>query len=427
MTARIDRRLLVVSPHFPPSSTADMHRVRMLLPYLEEHGWGVEVLAVSPDQVAAPLDPWLEEGFPPGIPVHRVNAIGLGASRLPGLGTLGMRALPALDAAGNTLLARGHFDLVYFSTTMFEVHMLGPRWQRRHGVPFVMDFQDLWVSDYYREHPDVVPPGGRFKYALASRVHRWMEPRVLARCAGITSVSPEYPRVLGERYPSLTSLRCLVQAFPGSTRDFERLSVPRSSRDPARENWVYVGRGGNDMATALRALFLALRDHATPELRERLRLQFIGTSYAGGQATVMPIAAEYGMESVVEEIPDRVSYSDALARISGADALIVPGSDDPGYTASKIYPYLLARRPMLAVFHELSSVVDVMSKAGGGVCVPFASDEDVAAIAVRIKERWLDVEAYRRPVPLDLEAFEPYGEKRCAAELASFLHRCAGD
>jgi hypothetical protein len=426
------KRVLIVSPHFPPSSTADMQRVRMLLPFLGANGWQAEVLSVAPAQVAAPLDPWLVDGLPRDVPVHRVEALGRRHARIPGLGTLGMRALPKLAAAGDRLLARGNFDLVYFSTTVFEVHLLGPRWKRKHGVPFLMDFQDLWVSDYYREHPDVVPPGGRLKYALASALHRWMEPRVLRHCSGITSVSPDYPRLLARRYPWLPTLPSLVQGFPGAMRDLERLPPQDDGRplfggNDGLRHWVYVGRGGADMGKALRALFRALRDHTTTTFRESLRLHFIGTSYAAagtGTPTIAPIAAEFGLEALVRESPDRIDYSRTLACLRAADALLVPGSDDPAYTASKIYPYLLAGRPLLAVFHARSTVVDLMGRAGGGVCIPFDSDQSELQIADRIAREWLASRAYERAIPLDREAFAPHSDDRCAAELAGFLSSC---
>lgn len=424
------RRLLIVSPHFPPSSTADMQRVRMLLPFFARNGWQVEVLAVSPQFVAAPVDEWLEEGLPHEVPIHRIHAPALRWSRVPGLGSQGMRSLPALGAAGNRLLSEGRFDLVYFSTTMFEVHVLGPRWKARHGVPFVMDFQDLWVSDYYRDHPEVIPPGGRLKYAVASMLHRVMEPRVLRRCTGITSVSPGYPKGLVSRYPWLAGVPTLVQGFPGAPSDLQRLpstsELPFARADGLR-HWVYVGRGGADMGRALRSLFAALRDHCDDALRQSLRLHFIGTSYAAhgtGAKTIEPIAEEFGLGHIVDESPDRIHYSRTLACLRAADALIVPGSDDPAYTASKIYPYLLAGRPLLAVFHERSTVVDLMRKAGGGVCVPFATDEPMADIAARIARDWLAPHAYDHPVPLHAVAFEPHSDVHCAAELSAFLHAC---
>ena len=71
------RRLLIVSPHFPPVNTPDMQRVRMLLPFFRPNGWRVEVLAVEAERVTpAPLDQWLADGLPEGCGV-RVG-IGLG-------------------------------------------------------------------------------------------------------------------------------------------------------------------------------------------------------------------------------------------------------------------------------------------------------------------------------------------------------------
>ena len=117
--------LLIISPHFPPTNAPDMQRARTILPFLREQGWEAEVLAVKPEQVAAPQDPWLSEGLPADVPVHRVAALGLGWWRMPGLGTLTFRALGALRRTGDTLVRTGRFDLVYFSTTQFGVHTLG--------------------------------------------------------------------------------------------------------------------------------------------------------------------------------------------------------------------------------------------------------------------------------------------------------------
>ena len=428
------KRVLLVSPHFPPVSTADMHRVRMLLPFFEGNGWQAEVLTVDPRQVAAPLDPLLEAGLPAGLRVHRVPALARAWSRLPGLGTLGLRCLPALARAGDHLLSRGQFDLVYFSTTVFEVHVLGPRWWRRFRVPFAMDYQDAWVSDYYRDNPGVPVPGGRVKYRLASQLHRWMEPRVLGTCAGITSVSPDYPRQLARRYPlAMASMPTLVQGFPGAPRDFERLPHPAPGQAPfdpgdGAIHWVYVGRGGPDMQHALRAFFRALRDSGDPALLRALRLHFIGTSYAAagtGARTVAPIAEEFGLAGMVRESPDRISFTLTLWCLRNAHALIVPGSDDPAYTASKIYPYLLARRPMLAIFHRRSSVVDLLARTGGAVCVPFDSGQPAETLAGAIARDWLQSGAHARVADLDMAAFAPYTDAGCAVAMSAFFETCA--
>ncbi len=422
-------RVLIVSPHFPPSSTPDMHRVRSLLPYLRGHGWEATVLAVEPEQVGGTEDPWLAEGLPHDVPVHRVKALGLGWARVPGLGTLGFRALPALARAGDRLLSVGGFDLVYFSTTVFEVHMLGPRWKHRFGVPFMMDYQDPWVNDYYREHPEVSPPGGRLKYALADRLHRRMEPHVLRYCAGITSVSPAYPEQLARRYPWLVKLPTLIQPFPGSQRDFDRLGVTQGGNehfDVADGNihWVYVGVVIPGMFPALRALFKAINTAFPAQERSRLRIHFLGTSYAPcglGKHRVIPLASEYGLDDCIDERCDRIPYLDALRCLTTADALLAIGSDDPGYTASKIYPYLLARKPLLAIYRAESSVVSLLREVGGAVCVEQAAQINEDALAEEIAKDWLSQRQFAQLAPLDMAAFQTYTDRSCAAVLCEFF------
>jgi len=464
-------KILIVSPHFPPTNAADMQRVRLILPYLKGVGVDAEVLVVEAEQVASPNDPWLVPGLPPDVPIHRVRALGLKWGKIPGLGILSFRSMGALRRKGDELVGSGRFDLVYFSTTQFGVHVLGPYWKKRYGVPFVMDYQDPWVNDYYWEHPEVTPPGGRLKYAISSCMSRRNEPRVLRECSGITSVSAAYPQQLEKRYDFLKilsrgrgsrdegrgpasdeqhyesfiklstvdarrstqskSLPSLIIPFPGDGRDFERVrseGVTQKVFDPKDgfRHWVYVGRGGKDMETSVRGLFKAIKHYGNEDeaLFKKLRIHFIGTSYAGagrGVKSIEPIAIEEGVGEIVSEYPDRIPYSETLRCLLDADALVVPGSNDSAYTASKIYPYLLAGKPLLAVFHENSSVVSLIRSVGGGVVIPFATGEGVESIAERIRFEWLVNQQYERLVPLDREAFAPYTARAQAGQLAKFF------
>ena len=43
------KKLLIVSPHFPPINAPDMQRIRMSLPYYRKCGWDPVVLTVDDD------------------------------------------------------------------------------------------------------------------------------------------------------------------------------------------------------------------------------------------------------------------------------------------------------------------------------------------------------------------------------------------
>ncbi len=237
--------------------------MRQSLPYFRDSGWEPTVLALRPEQVEAPVDPLLEASIPDDLDVRRLDAVDVRLTRRIGLGNMDLRALPYIMREGGRLLASGGIDLVYFSTTAFLLMGLGPRWKRKFGVPYVVDLQDPWVSDYYSGDGAPPPPGGPAKYAAIQWLARRLEPRVMREAAHIISVSPAYPKMLQERYPEIDDHRFTVLPFGAPERDFEVLEsegVTQSVFDPqdGKRHWVYVGRGGGDMAKALEAFFAAI-------------------------------------------------------------------------------------------------------------------------------------------------------------------------
>lgn len=382
------KRVLIVSPHFPPINAADHQRARIAIPFLPQHGWQPVVLAVAPEFVEAPRDEWLLRTLPDNLEVHRSRALPVSWTRRLGMSTLGPRCRGHLKKLGDRILQQGDIDLVYFSTTQFPVLRLGPEWRRRHGVPYVVDLQDPWVNDYYRQHPEVRPPGGRLKYAFASAAARRDEYRCLRDAGAVTVVSPKYTADLQQRYSDLNTSRFTTLPFGASERDFQLAGahpVPQSyiNFDDGHQHWVSVGRGGDDLRFSLQSLFRAFRQglETLPELRN-VRMHFLGTDYAASdrvRPTVSPIAAEEGVGEFVSERPQRIPYSETLACLRRADRLLICGSNDRGYNPSKVGVSLLSGRPILAILHQESPAADPLRQAGQE-CVTFArEDEDLTA------------------------------------------------
>ena len=432
----MSHRVLIISPKFPPINAADHQRVRMSLPYFQEFGWEPWILTVRPDRVEAVNDPLLTKTVPAQIPVTQINALPTQLTRRLGLGDLGWRCLPYLQKTGHQLLASGKFDLIYFSTTVFLTMALASHWQQRFGIPYVLDFQDPWLSDYYGRSSPTQPPGGWLKYQFAQWVARTQEPQAMRRVSQIISVSPAYPKMLRQRYPWLSENQFTVLPFGAPEMDFERLpalQVRQSIFDPndGKRHWVYVGRGGKDMELALRALFSAIHSERQrhPEAWNNIRLHFVGTSYAPpAQAvkTVEPIAQELGIADLVAEYPQRLPYFESLQLLVESDAILLIGSDDPSYTASKLYPCILARKPIVAIFHYQSSVVGVLEQCQAGQAVTFrATDhpEDLVKDVIA-KLNWL-LSSSKGTVPkTNWSAFQPYTAREMTRQQCAVFDRC---
>ena len=429
-------RVLIVSPHFPPINAADHQRVRISLPYLEQFGWEAHVLAVRPDCIEGAIeDSFLFKTIPSSIPVTYTRALPIQQTRKLGLGSLGLRSFPYLLKAGDRLLQRQKFDLVFFSNTVFTSMSLGSRWQERFGVPYVLDFQDPWLSDYYKQPGVGSPPGGRFKYGFSQFQAKLLEPRAVTQASHIISVSPAYPKILQQRYPSLDPDRFTVLPFGASERDFEllpSLQIQQQIFDPhdGKRHWVYVGRGGSDMALALKALFSGIHvdRERYPERWNSVQLHFVGTSYAPkGRAikTIAPIAQEFGVADLVEEITDRIPYFEALQTLVDSDAILMIGSNDSSYTASKLYPCVLARKPILALFHQESSVVPILEACRAGRAVSFSNSSNPQTLlsAVTTQLEWLFSLPKHHQPDIDWKAFQPYTAYEMTRQQCAVFHQ----
>lgn len=385
----------------------------MSLQYFAEYGWTADVLTVKADHIRGNQDPLLAQTLPRDLKVFSAGAFPAGISRLFGVGSVALRAFWHLWRLGNRLLSQQRYSLVFFSTTLFPVLALGPLWRKRHGVPYVLDLQDPWVNDYYKRS-GVRPPGGPLKFGLSQLIAHVLEPEAVRQASAIVCVSPEYPRTLSSRYPWLRETVCSVLPFGGAEKDFAVLdehAVRQQIFDggDGQIHWVYAGRGGADMAYAARALFRAFRRarETEPERFGKVRMHFIGTDYApgsSGRKTIAPLALEEGVADAVEEITERVPYFQVLRCLRDADALLVIGSNDPGYSASKIYPYVLAAKPLLVIVHEESGVVDMLSSTRAGTLVTFRGPEGEDVTAAAIGSQW----------------FEHYGEGRAVADWPAF-------
>jgi hypothetical protein len=410
------RRLLIISPHFPPINAADMHRVRHSLPYFADFGWQPTVLAVDPDRVDGTRDDLLLRTVPDAADVRHVGAFAEGWTRSLGVGNPALRSLLHYAVAGSRIIGREGVDLVYFSTTQFPVAVLGRLWKALHGVPYVIDVQDPWLSDHHLRRPKSERPP---KAWWAYQMHRVLEPIAMTGVDGIVSVSDGYVDTLTERYDAVRRERCRTIPFGAAGVDFDVLDEaqvdnPFFGPEDDAINVAYVGRAGDDMDQAARGLFRALARGLDrhPDLFGRLQLFFIGTRYAPdgeGRPALAPIAREYGVADHVTEQTDRIPYFQAMNVLREADMAVLLGSTDPQYTASKLYPYILARRPLLAVFNENSSVVDVLRDTGAGTAATYRTETDAESLSTAVLDAWTPM-LRRLPYVPDThwDAFAPY-------------------
>lgn len=440
--ARVDwlemKRILMVSPHFPPDSSAATHRLRLLGSYLKEFGWMPTILTVDPRDYESRIDAELLALVPRDLDVVRVRAWSPSWTRRLGFGDLGLRAYAALRSACQRLLEETEHHCFFVTIYPSYPALLGPFVKRHARIPFVLDYQDPWVSTW----GSTVGPGTNGAPDLRSRLSRRLatvlEPIAVRSADAITAVSEGTFRAVQERVPAARGIPCVEIPVGGDRADYEYLrSHPREDSTGVDGDGTvvlsYVGTLLPQGFSTLRAFLgavSALRERA-PSLYAKLRVQFIGTSnqtHGALAERVVPEARRMGVEDVVREEPGRINYLDALNVLARSSAILLMGSSERHYTASKLYPALLAERPILAIFHEESSVVSILRRVVRSPAARLVTYDDGNRAEARTEAIF---EALRSLVErpdyerscVDLDAIDEFSARSMARRLSGLLDR----
>jgi hypothetical protein len=425
------KNVVIVAPDFTPSSYPPALRARFFAQHLPEFGWNPIVLTTDPRHYEWTVDPENEKLLDPALEVVRTGALPIQWTRKLGFGDVSLRTLWPHWRALNEICRQRKVDLIFISVPPNFPIVLGRLTRARFGIPYILDYNDPILTDDYWKLPRAkLPP----KWPVVRAVFRILEPFALRRVDQIVGVADSYMAGLFSNYPWLRGTKATSVPFGVETRDFEhvRANPLENSIFNPKDGYFHishVGAGGPGWGNVLRAFFKAIQylRRSNPELFSKVRIHFVGTTYVPkeGPYQVLPFAREFGVEDIVAEIPRRVPHLEAIQILLDSDALVVVGSEASHYTGSKIFPYILAAKPLLAVLHEESNAGKLLRELCAGNAVTFGAARPVMSVVEEIGraiEEWLRLPAGWTP-QTNWEKFEPYTARAVTASLAEVFNR----
>ena len=393
-----------------------MQRTLKSVKYLPYFGWQPVVLTARPRAVSL-SDPTLIEDLAPAQLIHRTPALLLPHALPWRARNLVTRWLFVTDEQAGwypyavrratEIIERDGVDAIYTTSTPYTAHLIGLRLKRRFGLPWVADFRDPWVGN-----PSLKLPTAWHR----RRIEHW-ERHVVTAADRVTVVSDPMAQTLRDAYPELDARHFLTLPNGYDRDDFAR-ATPLGA-DPGRMTIVYNGSfyGQRTSLPFLLALQAVLDQGQIP--RQAVRVRFVGNV---GQVTADQVQA---LDlSDVAELTGYVSHRESIGYILGADVLllvIAPGPGSEGVLTGKIFEYLAASKPILALVPP-SAAADLVRESRSGVVV---DPEDVPAIAaqlVALFHQWQRDELADQSDPLVVTRFD---RQRLAAMLAEALDEIA--
>lgn len=379
------KRVLMVAFHFPPlHGSSGIQRTLKFAKYLPENSWEPLVLTAHPRAYAHTGSDQLDD-LPRGTVVRRAFACDA-ARQLAIFGRYpGWLAQPdrwiswAAGAipAGLLMIRRYRPQLIWSTYPIATAHVIGHALQRLSGLPWIADFRDPMLDEYYPPDP------------LTRRVRRRIETRTLQRCAAAVVTTPGVLRRYREQYPAA---KCTLIENGYDEADFAQLPV----QHPAAQRFTLLHSGliypsERDPSAFLQAVGELARDgrlHAT-RFRTVLRAP-------GHEEWLKARIAHYGAADIVELAP-HLGYRDALADMAHADGLLVlQAANCNEQIPAKLYEYLRLRRPLLGLTDAGGDTAATLRAAGIDTIAPLDSVNDIKRVLLRFIE---DAQAGIAPLP----------------------------
>ncbi|MDQ4081625.1 MAG: glycosyltransferase family 4 protein [Actinomycetota bacterium] len=406
-------KVLVVTMYFPPAGGPGVQRPLKTAAHLTRLGFDVHVLAPD-DPKWVHRDPSLQP--PLGVAVHRARNLGpqarLRAEALFGarpFERLGTRALVTLrrvlvpDAsvlwnltaipAALSLVRRERIDVVVTTSPPISVHFVGLAVKRATGARWVADLRDSFWSPDRRRH---------------IRGERVMARLVARRADTITCATAGIAEEMRALRPGGA-----VQVIENACdfEDFDGLEYRPGERFRLTHTGTFVGRRN------ARPFFEALA-----RTDGSLVARFVGG--------LRPADARYVEELGVGDRLDVVPFQPrdrtlALQRDSEALLLLLAEAGKAGRAilSAKLFEYLAAGRPILAVVPPDGEAAALVRETGAGIVVAPDDVDGIAASLAELERRWREGELEAPALSAELRARLSRRER--AERLAALLRGLA--
>lgn len=422
------KKILIISPHFPPSNLTAVHRARFFANHLPAFGWEPVILTVHEDFYEEKPDWNLYKLLPEGLRIEKANAIGITRPRI--IGDIGLRAFYSIYKKAKQLIQKEKFDFLYITIPSFYGALWGRWLHEATGIPYGIDYIDPWVHEF---------PGSERLFSrhwFATRVSSWLEPIAVKKASLISGVAASYFSGVIERNPKLKE-RCEFVAIPYGSERSDHEAVPHLGIEPylfhceaKKIKLVYAGAMLPKAYPILEKVFAAMQRQ--PGNFESVEFHFIGTGKSSIDAhgfNIKPIAEKYGLwQKNVFEYPARIPYLDVLVHLNEANGVFILGSTEPHYTPSKVYQAVLSKKPILAILHKESTGVEVIRNSRAGIVLDFDGREHLEKIGACFAQQWKSYAAFMNEYAydaIDQSLFERYSAERITGTLVKAIKKIA--
>ncbi len=410
-------RILMIAYHFPPlAGSSGIQRTLRFVQHLPSLGWEPLVLSALPSAYEKTSDDLLGD-VPADTIVRRAFALDTARHLQLGGRYMGWMARPdrwiswKFDAVrqGLKLIKEFKPDVIWSTYPIATAHVIASVLQRRTGIPWIADFRDPMAQDDY-------PADLRTRQS-----YRDIEADVAANARYCVFTTPGAARIYQQRYPAAARRITVLEngydeeSFLSATpKPKSGVSESSNTRPLVMLHSGIVYAWERDPTQLFMALGqLKISGALSPK---NLRIRFRASV---NEELLKNLATTHGALDFIELCP-AIPYRDALAEMMSVDALLVmQASNCNAQIPAKIYEYLRAGKPILALTDPAGDTAGVLREAGLKDIARLDSVDEIVQVLPELLGGWSrgDIEL---PLPLAVKHASRFGR---TTALASLLNR----
>ena len=369
------RNVLIISFLFNQQNIPGAIRLRGLVKYLPEFGWNPVILTVKTSEITdkkitifetdyedtiifwkkligIPINKTLKEYYDIPTTTKKKTLIDILISVWFEVFTYPHPTINWSKSAiekGVEIIKDDHFDAIISSSAPITSHIIAAELTKRERIPWIADFRDLWTQNHYNIH---------------SRVRNFFETRLELKTLSSADALITVSHPLSEKLKKLHTNKKIFTITNGYDPEQINPGIPLTEKfSITYTGFIYKGRQDTEpFFRTLKFLIDAKKiDPATIEVH------FFGIR----EGWLMSEAKKYQLENIIR-IHGKVSREESIQKQRESQVLLLLTWNDPnekGVYTSKIFDYLAARRPILALGLQGSVVSDLLNQTQAGVNV----------------------------------------------------------
>jgi glycosyltransferase involved in cell wall biosynthesis len=417
----IIKSVLLIAFQFPPfHGSSAVQRTLRFSQHLPKLGWRPIVLTVTPEAYEATASSQGNE-VSAELEVHR--AFGFDAQRAFRFFGRYPRALAlpdrwaswrfrAVSTALKVIRSRA-VDAVWSTFPIATAHRIGLDVARRSGLPWIAEFRDpMWQGDYPSD-------------PVVNRTWLKLEQQIFSTASKVVVTTPGAAEVYANRFPDFPASNIVVLQNGYDEDTFRRATSVMGTEAPVgpapgepikllHSGVVY--RSERD-PTQLFAAVATLKQSGKITAQE---LQIVFRA-SGDEAGYRRDAEQLRIADIVRIEPP-VDYLSALREMLTANGLLIlQASNCNAQIPAKLYEYLRAQRPIVALTDPSGDTARTLEAAGAGIIARLDSQREIEAALPRAMDE-IRRGTWRRPGSAVVQS---YSREAQTGQLARLLDEVA--